>query len=135
MLGRRAAAPSGCASPYWGTGALWRRSRRTSRVSRTSASTRPSCSSRSALALVTSLVFGCCRRCRRSAHLAPAGCSEGGRERRAAAAGHRVRAALVVAEMALAVVLLTGAGLLVRSFVELTRVDPGFEPKRASRFA
>ena len=48
--------------------------------------------------------------------------------------GHRVRAALVVAEMTLAVVLLTGAGLLIRSFVELTRVNPGFQPERAISF-
>jgi putative ABC transport system permease protein len=45
------------------------------------------------------------------------------------ASTHRRRLAslLVVGEVALALVLLTGAGLLVRSFVTLSRVDPGFE--------
>lgn len=44
-------------------------------------------------------------------------------------ATRRTRAALVVTEMALAVVLLIGAGLLARTFVALTRVDPGYRPE------
>ena len=48
--------------------------------------------------------------------------------------GQRLRSALIVVEIALAVVLLVGAGLLVRSFVELTRVDPGFTSERAMAF-
>ncbi len=40
----------------------------------------------------------------------------------------RFRAGLVIAEIALATVLLVGTGLLLKSFLELTRVDPGFKP-------
>jgi predicted permease len=46
------------------------------------------------------------------------------------AAGHGMRRVLVVAEVALACVLVTGAGLLVRSFAAMQSDDPGFERER-----
>jgi putative ABC transport system permease protein len=43
--------------------------------------------------------------------------------------GLRMRAALVVSEVALALILLAGAGLLIQSFRKLHDLDPGFDPR------
>jgi putative ABC transport system permease protein len=59
---------------------------------------------------------------------------EGGRGAISTRASGRLRASLVVAEMALAVMLLVGAGLLMRSFVRLQAVDPGFRPDQTLSF-
>jgi putative ABC transport system permease protein len=52
---------------------------------------------------------------------------EGGRAGTAGRARHRVRGALVAAQIALALVVLAGSGLLVRTFQQLSAVKPGFD--------
>jgi putative ABC transport system permease protein len=54
---------------------------------------------------------------------------DGGKGLQVARSGRRALSALVVAETALALTLLVGAGLLIRSFIRLQRVDPGFNPR------
>jgi predicted permease len=80
-----------------------------------------------ALALVTGLAFGMVpmvqvRHADVQGTLREAGRS-GGPDRRGAA----TRRVLVVTQVALSLMLLTGAGLLMRSFVRLQQVDPGFD--------
>ena len=55
---------------------------------------------------------------------------DGARGASAGAATRRVRRVLVVAEFALAIVLLVGAGLLTRSLLNVYNVDPGFRTER-----
>jgi predicted permease len=57
---------------------------------------------------------------------------EGGRA--ASGTHNRAQSAFVVAEMAVALVLLIGAGLMVRSLARLANVDPGFNPRNVLTF-
>ena len=54
---------------------------------------------------------------------------EGGRSATGGVARQRVRSLLVVSELALALMLLIGAGLLIKGFWRLRAVDPGFSPE------
>jgi putative ABC transport system permease protein len=54
---------------------------------------------------------------------------EGGTRTTSSQGRHRLRGILVVCELALAFVLLIGSGLLIRSFLRLTRIDPGFNAR------
>ena len=47
---------------------------------------------------------------------------------------NRVRAALVVSQVSLSLLLLAGAGLLIKSFLNLRATDPGFDPARVTVF-
>ncbi|HKN65151.1 MAG TPA: ABC transporter permease [Gemmatimonadaceae bacterium] len=83
------------------------------------------------VSIVTGLLFGLAPALEAGrARLVPA-LKEGGRLASGGASRQLTRAALTVAEVALAVVLLAGAGLLVRSFARLMNVDPGFQPSHA----
>jgi putative ABC transport system permease protein len=79
------------------------------------------------LALVTGIIFGLAPAYHATQVPVQQSLNEEGRGSSSSSRQRRIRSALVVAEIALALVLLVGAGLLLRSFQTLTRVDPGFD--------
>ncbi len=78
-----------------------------------------------AAALFTSVVFGLLPAIHLSRQDLNDSLKEGGRQQ-GAAAGRGARELLIVAEVALSIVLLIGAGLMIRSLQQLQLVDPGF---------
>ncbi len=79
------------------------------------------------LALVTSILFGLAP----ALQLSRAGVAEFLKKSEARLiSGQRLRSVLVVAEIALSLVLLIGAGLMIKSFVLLRSVNPGFHPEQ-----
>ena len=81
-----------------------------------------------AVSLATGILFGLAPAMQGSGSSLSESLSEGGRGGTAGRGGRRLRNTLVVTEVALAVVVLIGAGLLIRSFIRLRSVDPGFQP-------
>ena len=59
------------------------------------------------------------------------GLKEAARGQSANAASHRLRAMLVVTQVAFTMVLLVGAGLLIKSFIKVLEIDPGFRTESA----
>ena len=81
------------------------------------------------ISLGTGLVFGLVPALSVSGSTLNDALKDGGRSG-SAARGRRTRAAFVITEVALAVILLAGAGLLIRSFVNLLNTSPGFNAER-----
>lgn len=80
--------------------------------------------------LVTALVVGVAPALRSSRTGLSGVLNEGGRSGSAGPGRNRLFGTLVAAEIALAVMLVIGAGLLVRSYSEVASADPGFDPGR-----
>jgi putative ABC transport system permease protein len=77
--------------------------------------------------IATGLLFGLMPALQLSTSDLNATLKEGGRSVTGAGTANRTRSALVIAEVALSLVLLTGAGLLSGTLMRLQRVDPGFD--------
>ena len=82
-----------------------------------------------AVAVVTGVLFGLAPALQMGRLALAESLKESGRGTSTGIRGHRLRAALVVAEVALSLVLLTGATLLIRSFLLMRQVEPGFEAR------
>ncbi len=78
------------------------------------------------VSVLTALIFGLLPLLQLSKPDLQGTLKEGGRTATGGFMHHRLRSLLVVSEIALALVLLVGAGLLARSFIRLLQTDPGF---------
>ena len=81
-----------------------------------------------AVSLITGILFGLIPALAASNPDLNETLKEGGRSGTGGAKRQRMRSAFVIAEITLALVLMVGAGLLLKSFRRLQQVDPGFNP-------
>jgi putative ABC transport system permease protein len=86
------------------------------------------------VAISTSMVFGLVPALQAAKPGLAASLNEGGRSGTDSPARGRLKSALIVTETALAMILLVGAGLLLRSLLGLGRVDPGFAKDHVMTF-
>ena len=83
------------------------------------------------IALVTGVLFGMIPVIKYAGPRIASSLRGGGRTSSPSREQHRARGMLVVVQVALALVLLVGSGLMIRTFQALRRVDPGFDPHDA----
>jgi putative ABC transport system permease protein len=81
------------------------------------------------VSLLTGLLFGLLPAWTASRKGVSEALKEGGRSATAGGARQKLRSAFVVVELAVALVLLVGAGLLIKTFWKLRSVEPGFNPE------
>lgn len=81
-----------------------------------------------AVSIVTGLIFGLAPALHLTKRTVTQSLRDGTGRTTASGARQQVRRALVVSEIALAVILVVGSGLMLRSFAALQKVDPGFDP-------
>jgi len=86
------------------------------------------------IAILTGILFGLAPAIALSKTDLASALREGGRGNALGFRRNRLRSALVVGEVALALVLLSGAGLLMRSFYQLQSIDPGFDSRSVLTF-
>ncbi|MGH7464782.1 MAG: FtsX-like permease family protein, partial [Longimicrobiales bacterium] len=82
-----------------------------------------------AVSIATGLIFGLAPALHLTRRTVTQSLRDGTGRTTASGARQQVRRLLVVSEVALAVVLVVGSGLMLRSFAELQKVDPGFDPE------
>jgi len=86
------------------------------------------------ISLVAGVLFGAIPALRTKTSWLAAALKEGGRAQTSGRSRHRARNILVGAQVALAVVLLVGSGLMVRTYQTLTSVDLGYNPENVLTF-
>ncbi len=86
------------------------------------------------VALLTSLIFGLMPALQASRPQIEQSLQEASRGSTVGLRGQRLRSAFVVSQFAFSLVLLVGAGLLIRSFAQVSAVKPGFDPRGVVSF-
>src|SRR5262249_51992701 len=85
------------------------------------------------ISVLTGLAFGCAPAWQAGRTRLNEGLKQAGAQATAGFGRRRYRSALVVTELALALILVAGAGLMIDSVARLLHVDPGFDPENLLR--